>query len=510
MEHLRPLSRSIALQTGLLTGSLLGILGALILFLEPLLSRLSLMVVISLAAIVTVIIISWFSSKLAKEPLAAIGESILHIAPETTAAAPDIEKLSIGKEYIKYLVYNLHQVASLQDNKIMAEHRKDATQASNILNHLPLPVFVFNKDQIVTFASEPGMSYSGATNSNDLLGKSLYEAVDLEFQSGFTLESWIEDSVANKATDTAYWRRVKLRIKNQDNKIRLCDMAGYYNKDNPAGVEFIITMFDQSETYSKDEANINLIAIAVHELRTPLTAMRGYVEALQEDLAGTLSGDTAVFMSRTASSLKQLSSFVNNILNMAKINENQLSVKLSEEKWGSVVQQAIDDMGIRAQSLKIQINSNVPAELPTVGADRVTIYEVLTNIIDNALKYSGKSTSIEVSAKVNSGGLVETTVKDYGVGIPAAVLPTLFEKFQRNHRNRDSVSGTGLGLYISRAIVTAHGGTISVKSKEGEGSELSFTLKPYATLAAEEKNGDNTNMVRTAHGWIKNHSLYRR
>lgn len=89
-------------------------------------------------------------------------------------------------------------------------------------------------------------------------------------------------------------------------------------------------------------------------------------------------------------------------------------------------------------------------------------------------------------------------------------MPNLFSKFYRDHRNRAQIGGTGLGLYLCKAVVSAHGGNIWVSSKPGQGSTFGFTLIPYEQLADEIKNGDNKDITRGAHGWIKNHSLYRR
>jgi signal transduction histidine kinase len=136
---------------------------------------------------------------------------------------------------------------------------------------------------------------------------------------------------------------------------------------------------------------------------------------------------------------------------------------------------------------------------------------VICNLLDNALKYSGQAKEITLSVHQTKDNLIETVVADKGIGIPTSVLPSLFEKFHRNHLTRDQVGGTGLGLYLSKAIVNAHGGDIWVKSKEGEGTSVGFTLQPYSSLADNLKSGNNKDdMVRTAHGWIKNHSLYRR
>jgi len=106
--------------------------------------------------------------------------------------------------------------------------------------------------------------------------------------------------------------------------------------------------------------------------------------------------------------------------------------------------------------------------------------------------------------------MIETSVQDFGLGITTSIMPNLFTKFYRDHRNRAQIGGTGLGLYLSKAIIDAHGGSIWVRSKPGEGSTFGFTLVPYAQLTEESKRSGNNEIVRGAHGWIKNHSLYRR
>ena len=215
-------------------------------------------------------------------------------------------------------------------------------------------------------------------------------------------------------------------------------------------------------------------------------------------------------MHKMKAAAQSLTAFINNMLNVSRIENDKLTLKLHEEQWPEIVKTAIGDLSLRARTRGVELITEVAPNLPTVGADRVGAYEVLCNLIDNAIKYSGGSgKKVTIKAVVNSEGLVETTVQDHGNGIPTAVLPSLFEKFYRSHRSRNQVGGTGLGLYLSKSIVEAHGGEIWVRSKEGEGSTFGFTMVPYTKLAEEQKNGDNNDISRGAHGWIKNHSLYR-
>ncbi len=216
-------------------------------------------------------IIGWAAGRVAKVPLGIIGQAILHISPgHNGTKAPTFDSVKIGRQYITGLVNQLYQIASLQDNKILAEHRREATSASTILDRLPLPIFIFNKQQQVTFASEAGFMYC-AKDSATVLGASLFEVMDLEFSSPSTLESWINDCQKDKVTDTQYWRRVRIKPKADSETLKQCDIAAYYNRDNPKGVEFIIAMFDRTEEYNQDDESLSFVALAVHELRTPLT-----------------------------------------------------------------------------------------------------------------------------------------------------------------------------------------------------------------------------------------------
>ncbi len=446
----------------------------------------------------------------ALQPVRAIWQAILHVSPEHYGTPPvNLDELKVGRELITSLSLQVYQLASNQNNQGSSEHRSDVIQATNIVSHLPLPMFVCNKQQFVINASDVALEYCGI-ESSALFGKPLFESAKLEFPSEQTLESWMNECQKNKATDSMYWERVRVRLVSDETKLHQCDMAAYYNRDNPSGAEFIVTMFDRTERYNQDDKSMGFVALAVHELRTPLTVLRGYIEVFEEELSNTLSPELKDFMYKMQVSAEQLTSFVNNILNVARVEENQLVLSLNEEKWDEVLKRASTDNELRAKVRGKTITYNIAADLPTVAVDRVSIYEVISNLLDNAIKYSADSKEIVVSTSVGQDGLVVTTVRDFGVGIPESVLPNLFEKFYRNHRTRTEIGGTGLGLFLSKAIVNAHGGQIWAESKEGEGSTFGFSLKPYSQLADEIKKGNNTEITRTAHGWVKNHSLYRR
>jgi signal transduction histidine kinase len=183
-------------------------------------------------------------------------------------------------------------------------------------------------------------------------------------------------------------------------------------------------------------------------------------------------------------------------------------LSLQEYSWQEIVKVAVEDLSLRAGVYGIHIETNIAPNLPTVAVDRISVHEVINNLVDNAIKYSNKSDHIVITSVLNSEGFVETSVQDFGIGIPAAVIPDLFQKYYRSHKSRVQISGTGLGLYLCRAIVGAHGGNIWVRSKEGEGSIFSFTLQVFDKVKHEQVDGQD-GIMRGAHGWIKNHTLNR-
>jgi signal transduction histidine kinase len=260
--------------------------------------------------------------------------------------------------------------------------------------------------------------------------------------------------------------------------------------------------------YERDDHDLSFVSLAVHELRTPLTIMRGYIEVFEDEISANLNAEQTTFMHNMAASAQQLSAFVSNILNVARVEENALYLRLKEEKWGDVLTQACKDMQLRAQVHDKSIVIDIEADMPTVAVDKVSIYEVMNNLIDNAIKYTHTTENIVIKT-YQKDGMIETTITDKGVGIPTSLIGHVFDKFYRAHSSKNSVGGTGLGLYLCKAIVDAHGGTIWVKSKEGEGSVFGFTLPTYESVADQINNQDNKEIIRGAHGWIKNHSLYR-
>ena len=474
-------------------------------FTLPIIIGITLMVVIFLSFIV-----ASFSANFALAPLKALRQLILHVSPGQAITAPvDISKLKLGRELVANLAGQIYQLTEIADRLALTARQESIDLRRNfIANNLPLPLLVLDGTETIKFANQAMADYLG-TQAADLIGKNVYMVMDMSFPSADTFDTWLKDVKQNNATAVGSWERVRLAVRD-NHPMRLFDLATYYNKGNAQEIESMMVLFDHTKQYSQDEQAVSFIALSVHELRTPLTLLRGYIEVFEEELATNGNPELMNFMEKMSASAQQLTAFVNNILNVARVDDDQMQLKLQEENWAVVLEAALTNLDLRAKVRGITLERTIAPNLPTVGADRLSITEVVNNLIDNAIKYSNGTATIKIDSHLTSDGLIETTVQDFGLGINNSIMANLFTKFYRDHRNRAQIGGTGLGLYLSKAIVTAHGGNMWVRSREGAGSTFGFTLQPFATLAEAAKKQGDDDMVRGAHGWIKNHSLYRR
>ncbi len=461
-----------------------------------------------IAALIGAFALSDAATSYVTQPIVTLWQAIQHVAPHgDQQAAPDLKRYKLGRDLVSTLANHVYQLASVMQNlEVTTAKSREDLHTNFVASSLPLPLLVLDKEAKIVYANDTTGKYLG-TPAGELVGQSVYTALDMSFRTDDTLYNWLQASEGKVATADRKWERVRIGLPGQGDSL-LFDLAAYYNRDNPLGHEVMLVLFDHTEVYAQDDQAMSFVALAVHELRTPLTLLRGYIEVFDEELGPGLNTELKEFMKKMSVAAQQLAGFVDNILNVAKIEDNQLMLQLHQEDWKTVVQNVVHDLNLRANVRGITIKTDIADNLPPVGVDRYSIYEVLANLLDNAIKYSKGTSEIYVTTNLNSEGLVETSVKDFGLGIDTSILPHIFDKFYRNHRNRAQIGGTGLGLYLSKAIVAAHGGQITVNSKVNEGSTFTFTLLPFSQVAQASTSGQ-ADFTRNAHGWIKNHSLLR-
>lgn len=226
----------------------------------------------------------------------------------------------------------------------------------------------------------------------------------------------------------------------------------------------------------KDE----FVSLASHELRTPMTVIKSYIWMLLERKAGELSEKQRSYLERTYSSTDRLINMVNDMLNISRIESGRLTIEPKPLSMTSLISEVITELQTRAAEQKLTLSFNPPeANLPTVFADSDKIKQVLINLIGNSLKFTPPDGSIMLICEQKEGYVI-THVKDTGRGIKATDMDKLFRKFNMlgtSYLTKQSGQGTGLGLYLSKALVELHKGRIWVASEgEGRGTTFSFAL----------------------------------
>lgn len=330
--------------------------------------------------------------------------------------------------------------------------------------------------------------------------------LELLFETNNSFANWLANCRETAVRAEQSWIRVPNRIVGDEER-RIFNVTANYEKGSAA--EVVIVAYDATGVFQPEDDELDFISFAAHELRGPITVIRGYLDVLEMELDEQLQDDQRELFKRLVVSANRLSGYINNILNTSKYDRRHLQVHLSEENLGNIYDSIKDDMELRAQSQRRLLSVDLPSDLPTIAADRSSLSEVLSNLIDNALKYSNDGGSVSVSA-ATEGNFVKVSVTDNGIGIPSSVIGNLFHKFYRSHRSRETVAGTGIGLYLCKAIVESHGGQIGVTSTEGQGSTFTFTVPVYASVKDKLQANDYTNagLISSSEGWIKNHSKY--
>jgi len=213
------------------------------------------------------------------------------------------------------------------------------------------------------------------------------------------------------------------------------------------------------------------ISTISHELRTPLGFIKGYVTTLMREDTEWDDARRMEFLEIIDDEADRLRELIDNLLDSSRLESGSLSMTLEPASMAPIIRDCVQRLQGVHPDAKIAIE--VPDELPVVNLDSTRIAQVLNNMLNNAQKYAPGSPVI-ISARMHSD-LLRIEVHDQGPGIPAEHTPHLFERFYRMPQS-SNIRGTGLGLYISRKIIEAHGGEIGVQSQAGQGTVFYFEI----------------------------------
>ncbi len=242
---------------------------------------------------------------------------------------------------------------------------------------------------------------------------------------------------------------------------------------------FLKIIKDKTQEESIARTQKDFITVAAHQLRTPLTGLNWAVDLLLKEEFGSLTKEQLATVEQMKTALGSLSLTVNNVLNIAQLEEGRFGFDFKRNELNEAVLTVLNTLEPAAQKRGIRLSFYKPD--PPLGAfvfDYKRVETVIQTLVDNAIKYNTDKGEVRIKINKTSDNLyAEVRIEDTGIGIPNREVGKLFTKFFRaKNALKNQTEGTGLGLYIAKNIVDNHGGKITVNSTEGRGSTFSFTL----------------------------------
>jgi PAS domain S-box-containing protein len=236
----------------------------------------------------------------------------------------------------------------------------------------------------------------------------------------------------------------------------------------------VLVIRDITALQELDRKKDEFLSVASHELRTPLTTIKGYAQLLSQTINDLPAEERSTYLSAVLGEIDRMMGLISELLDVSRIETNRLQIHPQPIRWIDFVERRANAFRVQNPARTIRVEFDADPETSVV-ADPDRMRQVIDNVMSNAVKYSPEGTDIDVRVTV-SDSHVMTTITDRGIGIPSDEIPRLFDRFHRA-RNVSSryYGGLGLGLYIAKAIVEAHRGSIGIVSEEGSGA--SFTVK---------------------------------
>ena len=328
---------------------------------------------------------------------------------------------------------------------------------------MPQKVWTADASGKFDFFNKIFYEYIGGLQSDPNIGwEELVHPEDLDI----TLKSW-ENALQEMNTF-----QVQHRLKGYDGEYKWHLTRGKLYEDKNLNIfRWFGTTTDIHEQKTAEQVKEEFLSIASHELKTPLTTIKAYFEILKMHLKNKVDEETNIYLHKADLHLKDLNDLISDLLDISRIEAGRLQLKMKNLSFDHVVEEAIEDIQHTTKSHKIILKGKTNKQ---VKADKQRLKQVLSNLLSNAIKYSPDSDEV-VCEIFPDGEYVKAIVMDHGIGIPRAKLDKIFDRFYRVS-DEEHISGLGIGLYITKEIVSKHKGMIWAESDQTNGTKFHFKI----------------------------------
>lgn len=324
-------------------------------------------------------------------------------------------------------------------------------------------------------------------SSQDLINKSIFEAYQLYDKDGNLVP--VQKRPIAIALEKGEKTEAIFAYRYKDGTTFFIDIHANPVMQSGKIIGVVALFRDVTEQKAIDRMKTEFISLASHQLRTPLSAVKWYAEMLLSGDAGKVNEEQEDFVKNIYDSTERMIDLVNSLLNISRIESGRIVIEPHPTDLKEMVEGLVKEMQQTILKKELKFIISVHEQLPKISIDPKLIRQVYLNLLTNAIKYTDKGGEISIFIS-RKGEDIISQVTDTGYGIPKKQQPQIFQKFFRadNAAKKETV-GTGLGLYLARAIVESSNGKIWFASEEGKGATFWFTL-PVAGI--QPKKGEVT------------------
>jgi PAS domain S-box-containing protein len=350
--------------------------------------------------------------------------------------------------------------------KVLARRGVEAQRAllESIIENSPIAIAFYDRDLRVVSANSAWERISGL-NRLKAIGQILYDVSESARARRPHFERALKGEIV---------KRENVAGRGPEGEIRYYDITYLPVKAVDGVVEGILAIgVDMTEREQLDQQKDQFIALASHELKSPITVIRGYARLTAKSVEQLGDRQLGRRIQTIEEQAQRLTRMVDDLLDVSRMQGGALILDQRPFDLRDAVSEVVKNTQPAAPGFTFDVR--VSSSPLTVNGDRTRIEQVLANLLQNAVKYSGESRQVEIALEKEHDRAV-TSVRDHGMGVPAGQQSQIFDRFFRASNVRDGHSGFGLGLFIAHNIVTAHGGHIWLESVEGQGSTFRFAL----------------------------------
>ncbi|MEJ2053455.1 MAG: ATP-binding protein, partial [Calditrichaceae bacterium] len=401
-----------------------------------------------------------------------------------------VERIRPTEDKVRSLEYFANQAAVALENAALYENLRDSENKYRLLAEtIVMGLITCDTSGRIIYVNESLTNILRYGMRESLIDQNIFDLCSSKTRNDFEKEVirlFKKDKELAKTQSLQEDGGIAIELLANDNhyipfKIYLTE---YKQPDSKNGFLGVLSDLRPQRRLERLKADFN--SMIVHDLRSPLNIIQGYIDIIRNNIVGTISEEQSELLFIAKENVDKILKLIDNFLTASKLEAGKFAIEREIDSINSLIEAIYEHHKVLAEKKDITMKINLDPDIELMKFDKMRIEQVLSNYLSNAIKFTGKSGTIEISSKLvkkineltgDEKLTVHVAVKDSGVGIPEEEQAKVFSKYEQTEAGKDSsLKGTGLGLAICKEIIYLHNGDVWLESVPGEGSTFYFSL----------------------------------